>query len=726
MENHPTTASEEDFPYPSLTPGEDAIRILTIDPGNFDDQITCTLTPITFGAKPRYIALSYTWGDPYPGDTKASTLNQGSSTRQFTSTRLQTPSVSQNMSQPSTEASATTERNGADFISVNNHQFPVTHNLSIALRNLRSPTHPLVLWVDAICIDQNNRNELNMQVAMMSFIYRRAAIVVAWLGVKNYGRQLQRLSMYNEWKGGETRYLAALQQGSIRPRYSLEPDEATFYRITESSYWTRVWIVQEVCLPQHLIFVYGSKVWTYEDLRHWKDFRKASTTVARPETNQPLEIGIESMVHLLDTRESKYSEEMTLGYLIESFSKAACSEVRDKVYGLLGVANDINPYSSVDGAVDSIEQYIESLDLQDEALPIPPKGRARFKVDYSKSFYEVWADVLRYLYFWAKGAGGRYTEEVLSAALPLIPSAPKFWASLREEERHLTIVRTSAVVQEALGQKVGEEVTNAANPKESTLLRQPSELNLDDRTKNNYRNPTIRAIGYLSGEILEIGPEYTSLMSSFHSHQEWQHCLETHYNTPFDLGILRRTDDGYMAKLLTYGDKDVSRIQEIKSRRVVAWNPTGQKPQNSDPRFNAEYEKIWEDTHERKQNHSNGQNICICTGYQIAIVPSSAKPGDVIVRFWDCNAAIVMRPVTNVAEDQTTSFMLVGRADVADVVYKDEVKDTTPRDDANAKRGFNGDLSPNYAKDPEIPGAVYVDLDFNTLQLITASVATGS
>lgn len=65
----------------------------------------------------------------------------------------------------------------------------ITPNCNAAIRQLRSATEIEVLWIDSICIDQNNTpeaiEERNVQVAMMGEIYKSAARVVAWLGPGN-------------------------------------------------------------------------------------------------------------------------------------------------------------------------------------------------------------------------------------------------------------------------------------------------------------------------------------------------------------------------------------------------------------------------------------------------------------------------------------------------------------------------------------------------------------
>lgn len=84
----------------------------------------------------KYTALSYTWGDPL----------------------------------------ATTP------IFVNETEVQVTLNLEAVLRHVRQVSCAVVLWVDSICINQEDVAEKNVQVQMMKDIYSDAELVIAWLG----------------------------------------------------------------------------------------------------------------------------------------------------------------------------------------------------------------------------------------------------------------------------------------------------------------------------------------------------------------------------------------------------------------------------------------------------------------------------------------------------------------------------------------------------------------
>jgi hypothetical protein len=59
----------------------------------------------------------------------------------------------------------------------------VTPQLLMAFRRLRLPVLSRYLWIDQLCIDQDNNVEKGPQIQLMGDIYRNAERVVIWLGV---------------------------------------------------------------------------------------------------------------------------------------------------------------------------------------------------------------------------------------------------------------------------------------------------------------------------------------------------------------------------------------------------------------------------------------------------------------------------------------------------------------------------------------------------------------
>ncbi|XXG96583.1 hypothetical protein Hte_002870 [Hypoxylon texense] len=133
-------------------PGNNYIRLATIHPGKFEDDIIVSFRTVPFPG-PTYEALSYTWGSK-----KNSRSVYVSKCDAGTTAALQ------------------------KICKVKLESIPTTQNLDIALRHLRYGVEPRVIWIDALCIHQADAAEKGPQVAMMGDIYRLAHRVIAWLG----------------------------------------------------------------------------------------------------------------------------------------------------------------------------------------------------------------------------------------------------------------------------------------------------------------------------------------------------------------------------------------------------------------------------------------------------------------------------------------------------------------------------------------------------------------
>lgn len=125
--------------YTSLDPTSRAIRLVKILPSSVpeDPLIYCELQVSSLNHKPKYCALSYSWKD---------------------------------------------ESKSSGSISLNGRTFTVTSRQQTALAQLRSADKPLTIWIDALCINQEDSVEKNWQVKQMRQIYEQATNVILWLG----------------------------------------------------------------------------------------------------------------------------------------------------------------------------------------------------------------------------------------------------------------------------------------------------------------------------------------------------------------------------------------------------------------------------------------------------------------------------------------------------------------------------------------------------------------
>ena len=200
--------------YSPLDPNSAEIRLLELLPGAPNTPLYCKLIVVTLGRRPNFEALSYVWGD------------------------------------------TTVKRS----ITVDGDVFQVTTNLEEGLRALRYRRKSRTLWVDAICINQQNVAEKNFQVPLMSSIYREAVRVVAWMGPSNPAIALavSYAEAYVEKRfTATTFYWLKLKFASKFSRRAKKEKLLASLRAYEGRldilglpYWTRMWTYQEYYLPR--------------------------------------------------------------------------------------------------------------------------------------------------------------------------------------------------------------------------------------------------------------------------------------------------------------------------------------------------------------------------------------------------------------------------------------------------------------------------------------------
>jgi len=318
--------------------------------------------------------------------------------------------------------------------------------------------------------------------------------------------------------------------------------------------------------------------------------------------------------------------------------------------------------------------------------PEPPCGTGVLSVDYERAYYDIWQQAVMQVFFRAIPIGSRFRD---------------LYDSLRKYERSISIVRTAGAFQAALGGEVEQEA-----------LVSSLSLEVDE-------TPSVRAMGYLAGNITDIGPDYSALVGSFRAQETWMDCCENAYARSGDSETVRELNETYSAKIIDYSEPELSRIREIRNRAVVAWHVDVRGPTPSRDSDELEHSRkhaqMWEDIAEQKGCNPAGPRISIGTNRLIALVPAATEVGDVVVRFWNCSAAFVMRPASGVGRrdnawpsvPEAEYYMLLGRADVAD---------SRGTSSCSADGGlFSGDRSDR--------GLVWVNVGMRTLQLLTASVA---
>jgi hypothetical protein len=158
------------------------------------------------------------------------------------------------------------------------HQFggsfniPITSNLALALRQFRAHAtaerQRLVIWTDALCVNQTDPEERSAQVSIMRDIYKAAHVVWMWIGGTSLAAEAGLHNLY---------FFANLEKPSeILPNDRLEWMLAIQYDFVEgipgnfgklcvrnlaafvsADYWRRGWIIQEATANDNTYLCYG-------------------------------------------------------------------------------------------------------------------------------------------------------------------------------------------------------------------------------------------------------------------------------------------------------------------------------------------------------------------------------------------------------------------------------------------------------------------------------------
>ena len=311
----------------------DSIRILSLLPGDRSAPLQCELhradvpsliSPADAGG-PAFEALSYTWGD--------GKLCQ----RLF----------------------------------CNDSAIKITQSLYEALIHLRHPEATRTLWVDAVCIDQNNNDEKIEQLPHMKDIYQYANQVVIWLGLadESTGQALSLIRLAAHCLRQESgqsmpthkspRFQEPFSDERNRQRgFPPKEHSESWLPVVElfaRSWFYRCWTFQEAALAMKATIQIGAHLLDWADLCLASTFfyEKSYTLVSK-------EIGdtLSNICGLCWTsRIGKGLQEwrpMPLMVLLIATSNTQATLAKDRIFGLLALTDEsTQKYFSPSGSLDN-------------------------------------------------------------------------------------------------------------------------------------------------------------------------------------------------------------------------------------------------------------------------------------------------------------------------------------------------------------------------------------
>ncbi len=628
----------------------DSIRILSLLPGHRSAPLQCELHRADVpgllspgGASgPTFEALSYAWGDG-------------------------------NLSQR---------------LFCNNSAIKITQSLFDALIHLRHPEAARTLWIDAVCIDQDNNDEKIEQLPHMKDIFQHASNVVIWLGLadESTSRALdlirlaanclrqetgQSMPLFNESGFNEPFSDEMNRQRGFPPVEDLEgwlPVAALFSR----NWFSRCWTFQEAVLAAKATIQIGAHLLDWADLCIASTFffcKSYGTKEQAIAERLPNICGLCWASNIGLAR--KEWRPAPLMFLLQTTTDTQATLPKDRIFGLLALTEEsTQEYFSPGGSLDN------------------PK--------YNMSVRELYTDASRFLLH-ADGSNYVYPLEILNCVkhYPLeegeqekrnnddggvIPSWVYRWHNpileakvVREENEVQPMLSMSAWGFRAGGPEYYVPESNPQTPYEISL--HGFMFATISNTVNLFRLPPlsrsrlwdlvleIRSFGekihdtYPTGESIDEAfaltltmatkPQFTHEAETYHA-IDFQHlCVSLYEKTLTSLEGQGRIDD--IERLRTEWEAEYRRLKSLVGTHVES--PT-----------------FWGDF----QTGCHGRKLFSTSSGHIGIGDVTLEPGDLVCVFLGGKTPYIIRPV-----DQKYKF--VGECYVRGIMHGEALEEGLQR-----------------------------------------------
>jgi hypothetical protein len=308
--------------------GRNSLRILQLEPKSKtqDGNLRGQLFEISLDHPPQYEAISYVWGNSTTGGRILCDIPSGGEMKEVI----------------------------------------ITENGENILRQLQYPTKSRALWIDAVCINQDDLEERKQQVQLMDRVYHQASAVLIWLGDQN------RETVQTAFKTVEAlrdkialldskiaivtaKYPSGLQSlapvtlekelkhvGALDISFALEETEIMCLEsvFKNAAWWSRVWCVQEITHSRNAIFVTHEKELSWTQLSPILKFIRGMYKDPNPSIKSLNAIFSPStMISYMQLHlDQNLSSGGKLLDLLYSISERKCTDPRDRIYAITSLS----------------------------------------------------------------------------------------------------------------------------------------------------------------------------------------------------------------------------------------------------------------------------------------------------------------------------------------------------------------------------------------------------
>ncbi|KAI1078369.1 heterokaryon incompatibility protein-domain-containing protein [Whalleya microplaca] len=194
------------------------------------------------------------------------------------------------------------------------------------------------LWIDAICINQNDDAEKSTQVSQMKEIYAQACRVLVWLGPGDDKSllALDTLSRFATDDGTTNGSKTYNQLASNRPERI-----SALQQMVQKAWFSRVWVIQEVVVARE-VHVHCGHVMVNWDVVN-TGIKRATGSGYYPFSSQVYDITTIGKWRKKFHQQNDLilrDEALDLNITIMSAGEKGATDLRDKVYAIRGIASN--------------------------------------------------------------------------------------------------------------------------------------------------------------------------------------------------------------------------------------------------------------------------------------------------------------------------------------------------------------------------------------------------
>lgn len=230
-------------------------------------------------------------------------------------------------------------------------QLVIRESLHQALQRLRGVNNALILWIDAICINQTDETEKAKQIPLLPRIFQLANCTLALITDKgNHGGVAMQTLLQvaaksrretnprdSKWPEGVPPIPSSWK--TLRKPPPSDPVWTSIQAFFSSTFFRRVWIIQEIVISPTVNVLCGK--WNAP----WNSLSLAVDIIMQsdPRLPEPIPSSLNPFLALSNLREWEFRKyRWNLLSLLDTFSYADSTLARDRFFALLGLASDGN------------------------------------------------------------------------------------------------------------------------------------------------------------------------------------------------------------------------------------------------------------------------------------------------------------------------------------------------------------------------------------------------